>query len=103
MKVKTASKVSPDQTFEGTLSKDNKKIVGVMGSPASVSAAYMAPTDMDKLTPQDLNAKFQAKPDELKLWAETAAKLVPPRPPTSSAANPSDASSRASACMFSFK
>jgi hypothetical protein len=76
LKIKQAAKGAPEQWFEGILSKDKKKIVGVGGSGTTVSAAYMAATDMTEISAEQYQAKPQIKPEELKSWAEVADKLL---------------------------
>jgi hypothetical protein len=47
-----------EQTFEGRLSKDGKKIVGVLTSDSRTSPAYMAPTEFKELEPTDIVTKL---------------------------------------------
>jgi hypothetical protein len=62
-----------DFTFEGRVSKDGKKIVGVYGNDAGILPAYMAPTSWTEIAAKD--ATVTIAPEELKQVAELEAKV----------------------------
>jgi hypothetical protein len=53
-----AGKTAVDVVFQGTLSKDGKKIVGAYEQRGIVSAAYMVPTELTKLDAETANHKL---------------------------------------------
>jgi hypothetical protein len=51
--VRIVVKAPTEMEFQGRVSKDGKKIMGVYGNETSVNAAYMAPTDMTTIEAKD--------------------------------------------------
>ena len=97
-KVRIVVKSPAEQVFEGVVSKDGKKILGIFGSNQAVVAAYLSPTDpvkveaqksdkaeeqlkLQKIDTKDAKKKVKATVDELKAWADVATALAKERGP----------------------
>jgi len=60
IRVVVKTNTAAEQTFTGRLSKDGKKVSGVMGNDTVMNAAYMAPTDLTTLEAKDVSRKLGA-------------------------------------------
>jgi hypothetical protein len=75
-RVRMVVKTPVEQVFEGRVSKDGKKIVGILGNDQAANAAYLAPTDLTQIDAKEATGKLRATPEELKSWADTASAVA---------------------------
>jgi hypothetical protein len=69
-RVRFVVKASTEQVFEGLLSKDGKKIAGILGNDESATAAYMVPTNATSIPAKATAVKLSLTPEELSNWAD---------------------------------
>ncbi|HYV39305.1 MAG TPA: hypothetical protein VE988_26690 [Gemmataceae bacterium] len=75
-KVKLVVKGAAEETFEGQISKDGKKIVGVFGNSKGANAAYMAASDMTTIPKKGAKQKLKGAVQDLKNWAEISSPMA---------------------------
>src|SRR5262249_19102831 len=66
-----------EQAFAGRVTKDGKKVVGVMGGDVVPSAAYLAPTDLKALDAKDVTHKLGV--EEMDKAAQLSSAALPYR------------------------
>jgi hypothetical protein len=59
--VRAVLKAATEQVFEGRLSADGKKVMGVFGNDTLINAAYMAPTELTTLEAKDASKSIGIK------------------------------------------
>jgi hypothetical protein len=75
-RVRFVVKAAAEPVFEGLLSKDGKKIVGVLGNDESATAAYMVPTEATSIPAKVTAVKIALTPEELSNWADSASSIA---------------------------
>jgi hypothetical protein len=75
-RVFAAVKGTEVQVFEGELTSDGKRILGVFGNSKSLSAAYLAPTTETSITAKAAKEKLTGTAQEVKALAVAAASLA---------------------------
>ena len=75
--VRLVVQANEEKVFEGQLSKDGKKILGVFGTDQLVNAAYLAPTAMTKIEAKDVTHQLGIEElDKVSKFAQASAALA---------------------------